>query len=177
MKKTNSMFERVFQLSQAQLESMSITRQATIRVNVAKDCKLPELEVKGADVTIGDGKVVVSKKRTPLPYAGNISKVVYRLQSSYGKSYMRVTKDGGVHLHLTGTIQSIKDKHDIISALLVITESMAKDDNEMNTSEMSDNMLQQWTKAQKAHDAQEKREVRAWETREKNDLHTLTIDH
>jgi hypothetical protein len=171
--KNNSLLNQIILLSQSELESMSITRQGTIRVNVAKDCKLPELEVKGADVTIGKGRVMVTKKRTPLPYTGNISKVVCRLQSSYGKSYMRVTKDGGVHLHLTGTIQSIKDKHDIISALLVITESMAKDDNEMNTSEMSDNMLQQWTKAQKAHDAQEKREVRAWETREKNDLQRI----
>jgi hypothetical protein len=171
--KTKNLFDKIIQLSQAELESMSFTRQATIRVNVSKECKLPELEVKGADVTIGDGKVVVTKKRTPQPYAGNVSKVVYRLQSSYGKSYMRVTKDGGVHLHLTGTVQSMKDKHDIISALVVIMDSLAEDGNEMNTSEMSDNMLQQWTKAQKAHDAQEKREQRAWETREKNDLRII----
>lgn len=177
MKKTNSMFEKVFQLSQAQLDSMSITRQGTITMRVKESCQLPEVEMRGADVIIGKDRVVVTKKRTPLPYAGNVSKVVYRLQSSYGKSYMRVTKDGGVHLHLTGTIQSMKDKHDIISALLVITDSMAKDGNEMNTSEMSDIMLQQWTKAQKAHDAQERREQRAWEAREKNDLHKLTIDN
>jgi len=168
--KTNNLFNRIIQLSQEYLENLSITRQGTIIMRVKKGCKLPELEVKGADVTIGKDRVVVTKKRTLQPYVGNVSKVVFRMQSSFGKSYMRVTKDGGVHLHLTGTVQSMKDKHDIISALVVITDSLAEDGNEMNTLEMSDNMLQQWTKAQKAHDALEKREQRAWEVREKNDL-------
>ena len=143
--KTKNLFDKIIQLSQAELESMSITRQGTITMKVKEDCKLPEMEVKGADVTIGDGKVVVTKKRTPQPYAGNVSKVVHRSRSSYGTTLIRVSK----------TLDAF----------------------EKVTSEVADNVLLQWAKAKKAHDEQEKREVRAWEVREKNDLYKLTIEN
>ena len=171
--KTNSLLNQIIQLSQSELESLSFTRQGTIVMKVNKARKLPEMEVKGADVTIGKGRVVVTKKRTPRPYTGNVSQMVHQSQSSYGKSFMRVTKDGAVHLHLAGTIQSMKNKHDVISALELTAQMMAMDGEEMKTSEVSDGVLLQWTKAKKAHDAQEKREQQAWETKEENDLNKI----
>ena len=171
--KTKNLFDKIIQLSQAELESMSITRQGTITMKVKEDCKLPEMEVKGADVTIGDGKVVVTKKRTPQPYAGNVSKVVHRSRSSYGTTLIRVSKNDTVSISLTGTTKSIRDKHDIIAALDLSSNLFALDAFEKETSEVADNVLLQWAKAKKAHDEQEKREVRAWEVREKNDLEKI----
>ena len=81
---------------------------------MSKKRKLPEMEVKGADVTIGKGRVVVTKKRTPRPYTGNVSQMVHQSQSSFGKSFVRVTKDNAVHLHIAGTTTSMKNRHDII---------------------------------------------------------------
>lgn len=176
MKKTNSLFEKLFQLSQAQLESVSITRQGTITMKVNKDVNLPEMNVKGADVTIGGGKITVTKRRTPQPYAGNVSKVVHRSKSSYGATRVRVSKDGVVSINLVGTTKSLRDKHDIIAALDLSSTLFAKCDFEGLTENVEDEVLLQYTKAKKAHDDQEKREVRAWEVREKNDLNKLTGD-
>ncbi len=171
--KNNSLLNQIIQLSQSELESLSFTRQGTIVMKVNKTRKLPEMEVKGADVTIGKGRVVVTKKRTPRPYTGNVSQIVHQSQSSYGKSFMRVTKDNAVHLHIAGTTQSLKNKHDVISALELTAQMLAMDGEEMKTSDVSDGVLLQWTKAKKAHDAQEKREQQAWETKEENDLNKI----
>ena len=167
------LLSQIIQLSQSELESMSFTRQGTIVMKVNKARKLPEMEVKGADVTIGKGRVVVTKKRTPRPYTGNVSQMVHQSQSSFGKSFVRVTKDNAVHLHIAGTTTSMKNRHDIISALELTAQMLAMDSEEMKTSEVSDGVLLQWTKAKNAHDAQEKREQRAWETKEENDLQKI----
>lgn len=175
MKPKNSLVDKLFQLSQAQLESMSITRQGTITMKVTKDVDLPAMEVKGADVSVGEGQIIVTKRRTAQPYTGNVSKLVHRSQSSYAATHVRISKNGCVTICLSGTTQSLRDKHDIVAALDLSSKMFAMDNFEGHTSEVEDEVLLQYTKAKKVHDEQEKREVRAWETREKNDLEKLNI--
>lgn len=172
MKKSN-LFDKLFQLSQAQLESMSVTRQGTITMKVTKDVSLPAMEVKGADVSVGEGKIIVTKRRTAQPYAGNVSKMVHQSKSSYGATRVRVSKDGVVSINLVGTTKSLRDKHDVVAALILSSKMFAMDNFEGQTSEVEDEVLLQYTKAKKAHDDQENREVRAWEVREKNDMEKI----
>lgn len=177
MKKNSALFDKPLQLSQAQLESMSITRQGTITMKMNKDVSLPEMEVKGADVSIGKGKITVTKRRTAQPYSGNVSKVVHQSKSSYGATRVRVSKDGVVSINLIGTTKSLRDKHDVVAALILSSKMFAMDNFEGQTSEIEDEVLLQYSKAKKAHDDQENREVRAWEMREKNDLDKLRIEN
>lgn len=173
--KKNSLFEKLIQFSQSELESMSITRQGTVTVKVKKDTRLPDVEVKGADVTIGNGKIVVSKRRTAQPYTGNVTKCIHHSQSSYGTTRVRVSNNGTVTVKLVGTTKSIRDKHDILAALDLSSNMFAMDHFDNRTSDIEDEMMLAWSKAKKLHDEQEKREVRAWDVREKNDMEKLKV--
>lgn len=171
--KDNTLLKQMLSLSQEELESMSITRQGTVTVKVKDEHKLPELEIKGADVVVGEGRVMVTKKATPRPYSGNTSRIVHQSQSSFGTTRVRVTKDNAVLVSFVGTTKSVTDNADIISALELAADLLSQDDHELNTQEVSNEMMLQYSRAKQLYDREEKMKVKSWETRERNDLRKL----
>lgn len=168
--KDNTLFKQMMQLSQSELESMCFTRQGTVRVVVKDTCKLPDVEVKGADVKIGDGQVLVTKPYSPKPYAGNTSRLVHQSESSYGTTKVRVTKDGEVRISFKGTTKSVSDTHDAICALELATEMLAQEEREINTQELSDEIMIQYNRAKELYDKDEKKKVKSWEKRDRDDF-------
>ena len=176
----NSLLKQLLCLTQSELESMSITRQGTIHVKVASGCKLPDMEVKGANVKVGNGRIVVTKPASMRPYAGNTSKVILQTKSEFGTATTRVTKDGNVLINFIGTTKSVGSYEDVASALYCSSELVLKamkENNiqEVDTKEVSDEIFLQYSRAKENYDREEKNKVRSWERREKNDLQKLGI--
>lgn len=176
----NSLLKQLLCLTQSELESMSITRQGTIHVKVANGYKLPDMEVKGANVKVGDGRIIVTKPASMRPYAGNTSKVILQTKSEFGTATTRVTKDGNVLINFVGTTKSVGNYEDVASALYCSSELVLKamkENNiqEVDTKEVSDEIFLQYSRAKENYDREEKNKVRSWERREKNDLQKLGI--
>jgi hypothetical protein len=171
--KTNNLINKLFHLTQAELESMSITRQNTIVVQVNKEVELPIMQLRGADVTVGNGKVVVRKQRRRKAYCGNVTKAVHSFCTEYGESCLRVHKDGDVIFTFTGNVNTLHDRYDIIDALEKSINLMERDVYNDNLQKMQESAFQSWLHGKKAYDAREKREERSWQEREESDMEKI----
>ncbi|MBP5196375.1 MAG: hypothetical protein J6035_03095 [Bacteroidaceae bacterium] len=171
--KTNNLLNQIIQLSQAELESMSITRQNTVVVKVNNEVELPIMQLRGADVTVGNGKVVACKERRRRVYCGAVTKAVHSFSTEYGESRLRVHKDGDVIFTFIGNVNMLHDRYDLIDALETSIDLMERDVYNDNLQKMQESAFQDWFRGKKAYDAREKKEERSWREREESDMEKI----
>lgn len=173
MKTNNSLLNKVFHLAQSTLESMSITRQNTIVMQAKRDVELPIMRIMGADVTVGNGKVVVSRERRRKVYCGAVTKFVHSSTTQYGESRLRVHKDGDVIFTFVGNVNMLHDRYDLISALEKASEVIERDTYNDDLLKMQESAFHEWFRGKKAHDAREKKEERMWREHEEKDMEQI----
>ena len=149
---------------------MSITRQNTVVMQVKREVELPLMRLTGADVTVGNGKVVVSRERRRKVYCGAVTKSVHTSNTKYGESHLRVHKDGDVIFTFVGNVNMLRDRYDLIDALEDVTEMIEKDVYNDDLLKMQESAFQNWYRGKTAYDAREKKEERTWHEHEEKDM-------
>jgi hypothetical protein len=163
----------LFHLTQSELESMSITRQNTVVVKVNNEVELPIMQLRGADVTVGNGKVVACKERRRRVYCGAVTKAVHSFSTEYGESRLRVHKDGDVIFTFVGNVNMLHDRYDLINALENSINLMERDVYNDDLQKMQESAFRDWFRGKKAYDTREKKEERSWQEREDKDIEQI----